>query len=76
MPRRTTIAGRLSVLLIAGCLGTDTSSKSRDTLTQRQKDSLLGNSTTIPNAAAVKKAQTAADSANARGAGIDTTTER
>jgi hypothetical protein len=73
MPRLTPIAGRLSVLLIAGCLGTDTSSKGRDTLSQRQKDSLLGNSSTVPNASAVKKAQTAADSANARGAGIDTT---
>jgi hypothetical protein len=73
MTRTRLLTGRLSLLLIAGCLGTDTSSKARDTMTQRQKDSLLGNSKTIPNASGVSKAQAAADSANARGAGIDTT---
>lgn len=37
----------------------------RDTLTQRQKDSILANSK-IPNARAVGRAMTAADSASAR----------
>ena len=37
----------------------------RDTLTQRQKDSILANSS-IPGASGVKRAMTAADSASAR----------
>jgi hypothetical protein len=51
----------------------------RDTLTQRQMDSILANSK-IPNARAVGRAMTAADSASARALRADSvardTTER
>ncbi len=55
--------------VVALCLtiacGSGQSDQSRDTLTQRQKDSILANSK-IPNARAVGRAMTAADSASAR----------
>jgi hypothetical protein len=61
-----------SILLIVslcciGACGSDKSSQSvnRDTLTQRQKDSILANSK-IPNARAVGRAMNAADSTSAR----------
>lgn len=52
---------------IAAC-GSDSDSKqtvNRDTLTQRQKDSILANSR-MPGAGTVRRAMTAADSASAR----------
>ena len=54
------------VPLVGGiACGSGQSDQSRDTLTQRQKDSILANSK-IPNARAVGRAMTAADSASAR----------
>ena len=54
------------ICLILAC-GSDKSSQTvnRDTLTQRQKDSILANSK-IPNARAVGRAMNAADSTSAR----------
>jgi len=62
---RSTIAPLL-VLLLAGC-GGDNSGKqavNRDTLTERQKDSILAKSR-IPGASVVGRAMTAADSTSA-----------
>jgi len=56
------------VLLGAAACGSNSDSKqtvNRDTLTQRQKDSILANSR-IPGASNVRRAMTAADSASAR----------
>jgi len=56
----------LALLGAAACSSENSKqSVNRDTLTQRQKDSILANSR-IPNARAVGRAMTAADSASAR----------
>lgn len=55
--------------LLAGCSSSETGNR-RDTMTQRQKDSVLGQSG-LPGAQGVTKAQRAADSARARQAQID-----
>jgi len=56
----------LALLGTAACSSENSKqSVNRDTLTQRQKDSILANSR-IPNARAVGRAMTAADSASAR----------
>ena len=62
----------LPFALLAACSNTETGNR-RDTMTQRQKDSVLGQSG-LPGAQAVTKAQRAADSAKARQAQMDTTT--
>lgn len=54
----------LAVTLLAACGGGDAKQASSDTLTQRQKDSILANSK-IPGASGVKRAMTAADSTSA-----------
>jgi hypothetical protein len=60
------------VLVIAGCSSEPKKSGiDRDTLTQRQKDSLLG-TTKIPGASNIPKAQRAADSLSARARALDT----
>jgi hypothetical protein len=53
------------LLLVIGC-GSDNSKQAstRDTLTQRQKDSIVANSR-LPGAGAVKRAMTNADSTSA-----------
>lgn len=55
------------ICLLAACGSSDKSSQTvnRDTLTERQKDSILAGST-IPGAGAVGKAMRAADSTSAR----------
>jgi len=55
-----------TVLVLAIACGSDKSNETvnRDTLTQRQKDSILANSR-IPNARAVGRAMKAADSTSA-----------
>ena len=61
------------ICLIVAC-GSDSKSSqtvNRDTLTQRQKDSILANSK-IPNARAVGRAMNAADSMSARIRSSDT----
>ena len=57
--------------LVAAC-GSDDSKQTvnRDTLTQRQKDSILANSR-IPGARGIGRAMTAADSASARALRVD-----
>ena len=69
MPERTRVAMVGIFLLVAGCAG-DTGGNRRDTMTQRQKDSVLAQSQ-LPGAAGVGKALNAADSAKARQARID-----
>jgi hypothetical protein len=61
-----------TILLLVIACGSDKSSQTvnRDTLTQRQKDSILANSR-IPNARAVGRAMNAADSASARATRAD-----
>ncbi len=54
----------LSLCLVAGC-SADTKANDRDTMTQRQKDSVFGQSG-LPGASAITKAQTAADSLDAQ----------
>lgn len=59
------------VILAAACAPADeTRANNRDTMTQRQRDSVLAQSG-LPNARAVGKALSAADSARARNAQLD-----
>jgi hypothetical protein len=67
MSTRQIAIGIVLSLTAFACTETD---QSRSTLTQRQKDSILAGSQ-IPGARAVKKTLTAADSAAARQARID-----
>ena len=57
----------LCVLLVAvaACSSKPAGGNNRDTMTQRQKDSVFGASG-VPGAAAINKAQTAADSLDAQ----------
>ena len=72
--RGITLAGVALTIALAGC-GRDESADTKPVRTQREKDSILANST-IPYAKAVKKAMTVADSATARqGRMVDTTPE-
>jgi hypothetical protein len=62
----------LSILAVACSTGSNSSSKvNRDTLTERQKDSILAKSS-IPGASAVGKAMNAADTTSARVTASDT----
>jgi len=63
-------AGAVLVLALAACANEPEQTKTERT--QREKDSVLANST-IPGAKAVKKTLTTADSAAARQARIDST---
>jgi hypothetical protein len=67
--RRIALAGALFTLSLAAC-AKDESAEKKPALTQREKDSILGNSL-IPGAKAVKRALVSADSAAARMARID-----
>ena len=58
------------VLIVVGCSSNDTAANDRDTMTQRQRDSVLAQSG-IPGAAGVGKALSAADSLRARNARLD-----
>lgn len=72
MNRRLRAAVPLAILL-AGCSSSDTAdtrANNRDTMTRRQRDSVLAQSG-LPGAEGVAKAQRAADSAKARQAQID-----
>lgn len=70
--RRITLTGLL--VLFAACGGDDRApaqTVNRDTLTQRQKDSILAQSR-IPGASGVGKAMRVADSTSARAQAADT----
>jgi len=60
----------LVLLSVAACGSDNKQAVNRDTLTERQKDSILARSR-IPNAKAVGRAMTTADSASARALRID-----
>lgn len=69
MPKRPLLV--LSCLLLGiACASNESGGNRRDTMTQRQRDSVLGQSG-IPGAQGVTKAMIAADSAKARQARID-----
>ena len=72
MPRRVSILLILSTLMV-GCVA-KSEGNNRDTMTQRQKDSVLGQSG-IPGAQGVTKAQRAADSIKAQQARVDSATQ-
>jgi hypothetical protein len=72
MSRRLLIAVPLAALLVA-CKSSDGGNR-RDTMTQRQKDSVLGQSG-LPGAQGVTKAQRAADSAKAAQARLDSASQ-
>lgn len=63
--RGIALAGAALTLALAACAKKDESAESKPALTQREKDSVLANST-IPGARAVKKSMSVADSATAR----------
>ena len=63
--RRIALSAAILAIALAGCSKADESAENKPARTQREKDSILANST-IPYAKAVKKAMTAADSATAR----------
>jgi hypothetical protein len=60
----------LALIALAACSTQQTAQNNRDTMTQRQKDSVLGQSG-IPGAQGVTKAMRAADSAKAHQAQVD-----
>ena len=64
-------AGAMLALVLAACAKDDTAQTTTER-TQREKDSILANST-IPGAKAVKKTLTTADSVAARAARMDST---
>lgn len=72
--RSSAIAGLCGVLLAIACGGGGGASQKKaasDTLSERQRDSILAKSS-IPGASAVGKAMTAADSTSARVRASDT----
>ena len=60
----------LAALITIGCSRSDTVANDRDTMTQRQRDSVLAQSG-LPGAKGVGKALSAADSVRARNAQLD-----
>jgi hypothetical protein len=64
------LAAALLVGVVIACASEDTGGNRRDTMTQRQRDSVLAQSG-IPGAQGVGKAMNAADSAKARQAQLD-----
>ena len=65
------VVGMLVLVALAGCGSQpETAANNRDTMTQRQKDSVLAQSG-LPGARGVGMAQTQADSAKARQARLD-----
>lgn len=65
---RRTLLGAL--LLMTACAGGDTPANNRDTMTQRQRDSVLAQSG-LPGAQGVGRALSASDSVRARNAQLD-----
>jgi hypothetical protein len=69
MIRRSHAVALCAVVVLAGC-SQETGGNRRDTMTQRQRDSVLSK-TALPGAAGVGKALAASDSVKARQAQID-----
>lgn len=69
--RMKTIVAALTVIVLSGCGGSDREADTAaDTLTQRQRDSILSESS-IPGAGGVGRALDVADSAAARQSAMD-----
>ena len=64
------LAALVAIPLLAACSGQKQTANNRDTMTQRQKDSVLAQSG-LPGAQGVGKALAASDSAKARQARLD-----
>lgn len=64
------IALATAAAVLLACSPSQTPANNRDTMTQRQRDSVLGQSR-LPGAQGVTKAMSAADSARARNAQLD-----
>jgi hypothetical protein len=64
-----------AVVLISACTAKKTEGNNRDTMTQRQKDSVFAQSG-VPGATAISKAQAAADSLNAQRKRADSAAKR
>jgi ABC-type uncharacterized transport system auxiliary subunit len=64
MNKRVCLVGLSLAALLAGCFERQKPANNRDTMTQRQKDSVFGQSA-VPGASAVTKAMRAADSLDA-----------
>ena len=64
MTRRLHVLAFSLAVLLVGCLDKTKPANNRDTMTQRQKDSVFGQSA-VPGASAVTKAMRAADSLDA-----------
>lgn len=62
-----------ATIMLVGCTNTDTGEGGvdRDTLTQRQRDSIIGASS-LPGARGVQRALEVTDSVNARRSALDT----
>ena len=69
MIRKSNLVAACAMVVLAGC-SSDTGGNRRDTMTQRQRDSVLSK-TGLPGAAGIGKALTASDSLKARQAQID-----
>jgi hypothetical protein len=74
MAPRVRLAGALCLLVVAACARDDSSANRRDTMTQRQRDSVLAQSG-LPGAKGVGNALNAADSAKARQARMDSASQ-
>ena len=61
---RTPLALCIALVSLVACSSKSSGGNNRDTMTQRQKDSVFGASG-VPGASAINKAQTAADSLEA-----------
>ena len=71
--KRALLAAIVAVVPVAACGGTDTASDttaSTDTLTKRQRDSIVANSG-LPGATGITGAMSASDTAAARNARLD-----
>jgi hypothetical protein len=71
---RRTVGGLVIVVALAACGGQEVAQNNRDTMTQRQKDSVLAQSA-LPGARGVGMAMNAADSAKARQAQLDSASQ-
>ena len=71
MRRCVVLVTVVAAAALVACSSSTEKASRRDTMTQRQKDSVLGRSG-LPGAQGVTKAQRAADSVKARQAAIDT----
>jgi hypothetical protein len=71
--RTRRIAILAAVLVVAACAKSETGGNKRDTMTKRQRDSVLGQSG-LPGAQGISKAMRAADSVKSQTSALDSIT--